>query len=77
MQFIKRFSTDDNTWEPDLNEVLNISDEMAFLFRLPNGDEQIIDGFNIRTTLIENDFPVNATLKINIRENRIDGGISF
>jgi len=71
------FSTDDNTWTPDLNEILTISDDMAFLFRLPNGDEQIIGGFNIRTTLIENDFPVNATVRVNIRENGIDGGTSF
>jgi hypothetical protein len=71
------FSTDDNSWTPDLNLILDISDEMAFLFRLPNGAEQMIGGFNLRTTLIDNDFPVHATTRINIRENGIDGGTSF
>lgn len=71
------FAQDDNIWTPDLNEVLAISDDMAFLFRLPSGEEQMIGGFNLRTTLLENDFPVNATVTVNIRQNRIDGGTSF
>ena len=71
------FSADDNTWTPDLNLILDISDEMAFLFRLPDGSEQMIGGFNIRTTLINNDFPGHATTRINIRDNKIDGGTFF
>ena len=71
------FSPDDNIWFPDSTTILEISDEMAFIFRLSNGDEKIIGGFNIRATLIDNDFPVDATTRINIQENGITGGTFF
>jgi hypothetical protein len=71
------FSPEDNTWSPDLTPILEVSDEMGFLLRLSNGEEKRIGGFNIRATLIDNDFPVNATTRINIRETGISGGTFF
>lgn len=71
------FSPDNNVWTPDLNEVLAISDDMEFMLKLPDGTEEIIGGFNLRITLIENDFPVNALVKIFLRDSGIEGGTTF
>jgi hypothetical protein len=71
------FSPTNQVWSPDLTEVLGISDTMAFVFRLPDGTEQRIGGFNLRSTLVENEIPVNALTTIFIREDGIEGGTTF
>ena len=50
---------------------------MMFMFRLPDGSETLLGGFNLRITLIENPAPVNALLQIYIRENIIEGNTIF
>lgn len=71
------FRPDDNSWNPDLNEILEISDTMAFLFRLPDGTEEMIGGLNIRLTFVENEFPVNALTTIIMTYDGIEGGTTF
>ncbi len=71
------FSPDNNNWELNLDDILAISDDMAFLFRLPDGTEQMIGGFNVRITLIDNEIPIAATTRIILRDNDIEGGTTF
>ena len=71
------FTPESNIWRPNLDDVLAISDEMAFLFRLPDGTEEMIGGFNLRITLINNEIPIAALTQIIIRQDRIEGGTTF
>ena len=71
------FSSTNNIWSPNLDDVLAISDNMAFMLRLPDGSEEMIGGFNIRTTLIDNEVPVNAVVRMYIRDSGIEGGTIF
>ena len=71
------FSQTNNTWFPNLNDILEISDTMAFVFRLPDGTEKRIGGFNLRTTFVENEVPIHAETRIFIRDDTIEGGTFF
>jgi hypothetical protein len=71
------FTPTNNTWNPNLEDVLAISDNMMLMLRLSDGSETLISGFNLRTTLIDNPAPVNAIVRMYIRENKIEGTTSF
>ena len=71
------FSPENSLWIPNLEDVLAISDDMMFMLRLPDGSETILGGFNLRITLIDNPYPINALLRINIRDNEIEGNTTF
>jgi hypothetical protein len=68
---------EDVIWQPDLDQVLEISDNIGFLLRLSNGTEGMIGGFNLRATFIDNPIPLNTLTKIFIRDEGIDGETIF
>lgn len=67
------FSPSNNEWNPDLRQVLDISDTMVVLFRLPDGTEEVITELDIRRVFTETEVPVNLIMTINIRDDGIDG----
>ena len=67
------FSPTNNEWNPDLSQVLNISDEMVILFRLPNGTEEIVAELDIRRIFTETEVPVNLIVTINMQDDGIEG----
>lgn len=71
------FAPDNNSWTPNLEDVIAISDDMMFMLRLPDGSETLIGGFDLRITLVDNPAPVNAIVRIYIRDNDIEGNTSF
>lgn len=64
-------------WNPDLDRVLEISDNLGFVLRLSNGEEGMIGGFNLRATFVDNPIPLNTLTRINIRDVGIDGRTIF
>ena len=71
------FTPINNQWNPNLNDILDISDTMALVFRLPDGTEEMLGQLNLRRTFVENQIPVNVIMTIYIRDNGIEGGPVF
>ena len=76
--FVLVSSFEDNiVWQPNLEQVLDISDNIGFLLRLPDGTEGMIGGFNLRATFIDNPIPLNTLTRIFIRDEGINGETIF
>lgn len=71
------FSPENNSWNPDIERVLEISDTLAFVLRLAGGQQAEISGFNIRTTLVNNPYPVVSLVHMRLTENGIEGRTSL
>ena len=71
------FSPEDDEWDPDLNAVLEISDTLGVMFKLPDGYEEMIGELDIRRIFIEYEAPVNVIMTTFIQQDGIEGRISF